>query len=266
MYRSASPLTRDQIARVAPSVLATEPHDSRGERYAYIPTIAVLDRLSAEGFLPYAVGQTVTRVPGKRNFTKHLVRLRHASSNLVKVGDSIPEIVLTNSHDGTSSYQLASGFFRLVCSNGLVTGNITEEVRVRHTGHVADDVIEGCTRILDDIKIAQGRIGEYQSITLAPEEQRLFAQSATSLRWDEGTTPIRPDQLLIPRRWNDESNDLWTTFNRVQENLIKGGLRGRATTGRRLSTRAVDSVNENTRLNKALWALADGLAKLKTNG
>jgi hypothetical protein len=52
-------------------------------------------------------------------------------------------------------------------------------------------------------------------------------------------------------------------FNRVQENLIKGGVAGRAATGRRTTTRAVGGVTENVKLNKALWTLADSMAALK---
>lgn len=263
MFRSNSPLSRDQIARFAPSVLATEAHESRGERYAYIPTITVLDRLAQEGFLPYSVGQTRTRDAGRREFTKHLVRLRHASMGVAKVGDSIPEIVLVNSHDGTSSYQLSSGFFRLVCANGMVVGNVTEDIRVRHSGDVTGDVIEGCTRILDDIQIAQSRIADYQAITLSQDEQRVFATAALQLRWDEGKAPVVADSVLRPRRWEDNKPDLWTTFNRVQESLLKGGVRGRNANGGRMTTREVAGVNENVKLNKALWSLADGLAQLK---
>ena len=40
-FRSDSPLSNETIARYAPSVLATEAHESRGERYSFIPTISV---------------------------------------------------------------------------------------------------------------------------------------------------------------------------------------------------------------------------------
>ncbi len=40
--RSDYPLSDDQIHRVAPSIFADAPHESRSERYSYIPTAAVL--------------------------------------------------------------------------------------------------------------------------------------------------------------------------------------------------------------------------------
>lgn len=260
-FRSTSPLSNEQIARYAPSVLAQEAHESRGERYTFIPTIEVLDGLRREGFQPFEVRQTRVRDQSKREHTKHLVRLRHESS--ITSAEEVPEIILLNSHDGSSSYQLLSGFFRFVCSNGLIAGDVCNDIRVRHSGNVVDDVIEGAVRVLDNVEEIAGRIDTYKSITLAPEEATVFANAALQLRWDEDKAPVQADQVLRTRRWADNKADLWTTFNRVQENLLKGGLSGRSTTGRRTSTRAVGGVNENVKLNRALWSLADGLAQLK---
>jgi hypothetical protein len=38
--RSDYPLSDDQIRRVAPSIFADAPHESRSERYSYIPMSA----------------------------------------------------------------------------------------------------------------------------------------------------------------------------------------------------------------------------------
>ena len=83
------------------------------------------------------------RDEGKREHTKHMIRLRHASQIN---GAEANEIVLLNSHDGTSSYQMLAGMFRFVCSNGLVCGNTVADVRVPHKGDVAGLVIEGLTK------------------------------------------------------------------------------------------------------------------------
>jgi len=262
-HRSNQPLTNDQIAYYAPSVVADGAHESRGERYTFIPTIAVIDGLRREGFQPFEVQQTRVRDISKREHTKHMVRLRHADA--AASDGEVGEIILLNSHDGSSSYQLLSGFFRFVCNNGLIAGDVTNDIRVRHSGNVVDNVIEGATRILDDLQIAQERLDTFKSIVLSPDEQTLFANAALSLRWEQDQAPVTADRVLIPNRWDDRKNDLWTTFNRVQESLVKGGVHGRAKTGRRLTTRAVAGVSENVKLNRALWSLADGMANLKQN-
>lgn len=108
--RSDYPLSDDLIHRVAPSIFADAPHVSRSQRYAYIPIAAVLSELRKEGFQPLMACQTRVRDEGKREHTKHMLRLRHASQIN---GAEANEIVLLNSHDGTSSYQMLAGMFRL---------------------------------------------------------------------------------------------------------------------------------------------------------
>ena len=79
MLRANHPLSDGEIQRVAPSIFAEAPHESRSERYSYIPTAAVLTELRREGFQPFMVCQTRVRDEGKREHTKHMIRLRHAS-------------------------------------------------------------------------------------------------------------------------------------------------------------------------------------------
>ena len=260
-FRSNTPLDNNQIARHAPSVLALEPHESRGDRYQFIPTIDVIDGLRREGFEPFEVRQTRCRIEGKRAFTKHMVRLRHA--DMISGKGETPEIVLINSHDGTSSYQLLAGIFRMVCSNGLIAGDVTDDVRIRHSGNIVNDVIEGSFRVLDNIKLVTDRIDQYRSVELTPHEQVAFAQAAQQLRWGDNAPLRQAEQIIQPRRFEDRQNNLWSVFNRAQENLIKGGLAGRSASGRRTSTREVGGVNENVKLNRALWTLADRLAQFK---
>lgn len=260
-FRATSPLSDDTIARYAPSVFADSAHESRGERYAFIPTSQVLDGLRAEGFQPFEVRQTNVRDASKRSHTKHMVRLRHADA--IGSKEETAEIILLNSHDGTSAYKLLAGWFRMVCSNGLIAGDFINDVSVRHTGNVVNNVIEGSYQVLRNIQHSAERIDAYKSIILSPTEAVQFAETALALRWDAEEAPVIGSQLLRLNRYEDRESNLWTVFNRVQENLIQGGLRGRNANGRRTTTRAVRGVSEDVRLNRALWTLADGLAMTK---
>jgi hypothetical protein len=257
-FRSETPISGDQFLHHAPSVLATEPHESRSDKYLFIPTIDILCGMWREGFAPYEVRQTLTRDKGKRAFTRHMVRLRHRSS--VTSQAEVPEIILINSHDGASSFHLMAGFFRFVCSNGLIAGNVNTDVRIRHTGDVLGDVIEGSYEVLRSTTEIAHRRDSLKQIKLTPSQQLLFADEAIKLRWD-GNAPVTADRVIRPNRWEDEAPTLWNTFNTVQENLLKGGQRGRASTGRRLTTRPVTGVTENVKLNRALWSLAERIAE-----
>lgn len=263
MLRSASPLADDQIRNVAPSIFAEEAHDSRSERYTYIPTASVLTKLRAEGFQPFMVVQTKVRDQSHREHTKHLLRLRHES--LTGDAKEANEILLLNSHNGTSSYQMLAGMFRFVCMNGLVCGDVVADVRVPHKGDVAGRVIEGAYEVLEGFNRTAEARDSMRAVTLSSDEQTLFARSALALKYDdpEKPAPISETQILTPRRFDDKGGDLWATFNRVQENLVTGGLSGRNSANRRMRTRPVQGIDQNIKLNRALWMLAEGMRDLK---
>jgi len=267
ILRSASPLSRDQIAHAAPSVFAETKHASRSDRYTHIPTSEVLAGLQREGFLPYEVRQGGSRDAEKRGFTKHLIRFRR--EGVLAVGDSVREVVLLNSHDGTSSYQLMSGVFRLVCSNGLVVADAgAMGIRIPHKGDVVGQVIDAAYSVIDDGVRIDRAISDMRSIDLSTGEQEAFAEAAAALRFEEGALPVEPRQVNQARRRDDVGSDLWRTFNRSQENLTRGGLHyvhRNAENGRpsRRETRPVNGIDTNVSLNRALWILADRMRELK---
>lgn len=259
--RADHPLSNDEIGEIAPSILAHSAHESRSDRYSYIPTVDVLDALRKEGFQPFMVCQTRVRDDGRRAYTKHMLRLRHA--NQIS-GSEANEIILLNSHDGTSSYQMLAGMFRFVCKNGIVCGDNVSNIRVPHKGDVVDQVIDGAFKVLDGFEGAARQREDMADTVLCEDEQTAFARAALTLRYDEDKpAPVTERQLLAPRRIEDRAADLWTTFNRVQENMLRGGLRGRNANGRATTTRAVTSIDQNVRLNRALWVLADEMRRLR---
>ncbi|NYH14052.1 DUF932 domain-containing protein [Paraburkholderia bryophila] len=264
MLRSDSPLSDDQIRRVAPSIFAEGKYDSRSERYTYIPTIDVLRGLRNEGFQPFMVCQTRVRDQDKREFTKHLIRMCPASEI---TGEDVNEIILLNSHDGTSSYQMLGGTYRFVCQNGMVAGETVGEVRVPHKGNIVQNVINGAFDVLDGFDLIREQKDGMKAVTLDRDEQQAFAHSALALRYDptdaDAPAPITESQLLSVRRFEDRRDDLLTVFNRTQENLTKGGLHGRSRTGRSMSTRPITGIDQNVKLNRALWMLAEAMRQMK---
>jgi hypothetical protein len=259
--RRDTPLSDELIASVAPSIFATAAHASRSDRYAYIPTSDVLNGLRREGFMPFAVAQSNTRKADRREHTRHMIRLRHADN--INNAEAAHEIVLLNSHDGTSSYQMLSGMFRFVCANGLVCGDIENDIRVRHKGDIRDQVIEGAFTVLSHQDKAAAAVDTMRSLSLSLPEQLAFARAARVLRYGEEHAPITDAQVLEPKRSEDVGNDLWRVFNRTEENLTKGGMDGRTVTGKIRAQRAVTGLDQNTKLNRALWTLAQEMAALK---
>jgi hypothetical protein len=186
-----------------------------------------------------------------------------------KGGPIRPEVIVTNSHDRSSSFQLHIGVFRLACCNGLVVCDSTlDRVCLRHSGFNPDQVITASFEMLAMVPELEGRVHQFQDRVLTPTERLALATGALALRYDDPKeAPVRPEILLQTRRGEDQGNDLWRTFNVVQENLIRGGLRDRAKgwdarmRGERApgKVREVKSIDENMKLNKALWHMAEVL-------
>jgi len=275
VLRSDQPLSEDQMRAVAPSIFAQDKHESRSARYTYIPTIDVLRGLRKEGFEPFMVAQGRSRIEGKAEFTKHMLRLRHHghSVNLREGQAEANEVILINSHDGASSYQLLCGRFRFVCCNGLVVGDVIEDFRVAHKGNVQHEVIEGAFRAVEQFDVVDQRVDAMRALQLSSDEKRAFATAALALRFGETSVaetdghspaPVTAEQLIEARRPEDLGHDLWTTLQRVQEATVRGGLPGRSAQGRRIQTRPVAGIDRNVSLNRALWMLAEEMRKLKT--
>ncbi len=258
-------LSNEQIQRYAPSAFAGQAFHAQSSRYAFVPTSAVIDGMRNAGFFPVKATQSRSRIEGKQMFTKHMIRFRSTDANITKVGDSALEFVLVNSHDGTSAYDLSMGMFRLACLNGLmVAESLCEAIHIRHTGNIIDRVIESTTSLLQNAPRVSDTVSQWRNIQLTEPEQRILAEEAHSLRFDtlEGTP--NPEKLLTVRRSADNGSDLWSTFNRIQENVVRGGLRTiDPETRRRNRTREVKGIDHNIKLNRALWSLAEKMASLK---
>ncbi len=267
VLQSAEPLTDDQIRAVAPSIFAEDKAASRSERYTYIPTIQVLRGLAREGFAPFMVAQARSRDADNRDYTKHMIRLRHAGEVVEARADSANEIILINSHNGSSSYQMLAGNFRFVCKNGMVVGNVLEDIRIPHRGDIVDNVIDGAFRIVDGFAAVDESREAMRDTRLSDGHQQAFARAAIALRFEQPATstapaPVTETQMLAPRRAADTGSDLWSVFNRVQENAVRGGLSARSPQGRRVRTRPIEGVDSNVALNRALWVLAEEMRRL----
>ncbi len=260
-------LNHDQIRRLAPSVFADHAHIDTSSKYGFINTLDIMERMQNEGFMVTKADQSSVRDEGKQAFTKHMLRFRHVDAKPV-VNGTLPEIIMFNSHDRSSGFSVEAGLFRLICSNGLVvpTGETFGSVRMRHSKNASDDAIEGVYSVIENVPNIAAQLENMNGTLLTRDEQVIFAEEALLLRWDEGSAPITVNQALSPRRNDDRKTDVYTTLNVLQENLIRGDILGRDRNNRLRRTRAVESINADTKLNKGLYSLAAKMAELKKAG
>jgi len=236
-----------------PAVFAEQAASTVSDKYTFIPTTRILGVLEDEGWIPTSASQVNSHKEGNKQFAKHLIRLRRDEAIQPEVNKTIPEIVLFNSHNGKSNYDLRMGLYRFVCSNGMVVSDAEfGSIKIRHMGYTDEQVVKASQEFIDNSTRIMNVVNEWQDVKLDREEMRSFGREAAKLRFED------PDDLTIntvlqPRRGEDMASDLWTVFNRTQENLIQGGF---LVTGGRRRSRAITNIDKNIDINTSLWDLA----------
>ena len=258
-------LSNDEIISLAPAAGSFEPIDGVSKRYSFVPTLTAVDLLRDVGWLPIHAEQSAVRLASREGYQRHLIRF--AKDGLSFDGERV-DLVLYNSHDRGCAFKLIASVWRKVCGNGLMVASEFANFSHKHVGFRPDDFIQSARRIASAASTIAERVDEMKVIEMTPDERGVFAQAAHSLKYDDPeSAPISPHQLLEERRYDDRGNDLWTTFNVVQENIMRGGLKGttkdRNGRTRRTTTRPVKALDKNIRLNQALWMLTEKMAELK---
>jgi len=257
MLVSDTPISREVMQATCPAIFASSPHSSRSDKYRFISTIDVLDALFDEGYHAYTCGQTTPRDTDRFGTAKHIVRMRKITTPGIDVKN---EIVLKNAHNGESRSVLYAGVFRTVCMNGLIAGDIAQEIGIRHTGTTVGDYVEGAYEIIKQFdKVDDSRHAMEQTF-LSTEDYKHFAEEALKLRWpDPETEHVDASYFTYPNRQVDLKKDLFTMFNIIQENLLRGGIYGYTNKHNHKKVRAITGIDQIISINKGLWTLADSM-------
>lgn len=259
ILRTGAPLTHAAIAQVAPAVYAPGPHAARGPRYLYVPTATPLQTLMDNGWGVYEVSQQRARAADRDPYTKHMLRMRKLAdfdTNAWK-GDGVPEVILINAHDGTAAYHLMAGYFRFVCSNGMMVGQRMAGFKVRHTvgPQTSLEVLDTAERLVTEkFPLMLEHVDAMQGVGIAEAAQREFADLALRLRYGQSMAPFQAQQLLDVRRPADDGDTVWKVLNRIQENVLQGGWETRSSMfDRKSMVRPVERVSAVTKINGGLW-------------
>jgi hypothetical protein len=257
--RSATPMSVDTIKKLAPAVFQSNPHPERSAKYVHISTEPVLTKMLEAGYGVSRAQQTSKRKDREAGFARHLLTFRPLKTfdKTLKVGDAVPEVLLLNSHDGNCSYRLSLGMYRLVCANGMIVGDSFASVRVRHIGEPAQEVLEATEELFgNQVPKLERWVGGAQKKTLTKRQMSDFAQRAASIRFGD-SPPYDPDLLLTTRRKDDDGNTLWRVYNRIQENMMRGGVQYTTPSGKQLVSRPIDRVTKDVMYNQRLWDTAN---------
>ena len=261
------PLTNDELYAQAPSIFAEEPAEGVSNRYAFVPTYTVLDTFKEAGYYPIMASQSKVRNKDNLGYQKHIIQFR-SLDNLLRpnASEEYADIVLTNSHNRTSSFKVDLAYWRIVCSNMLVVpSHSLVSTSIIHSGFQDEKIAKAIEEVTSYMPSVERKIATFKEIELSPIEQRSFANAAVDLRFDSKKHFIEADELLTIHRQEDADSSLWTVFNRIQEAVIRGGIHGKnLETGRNFTSKPISAIDANFSINKSLWSIADTMARLKS--
>lgn len=263
----------------APAALADGHSDELSSIYGEVDTKNVIEILSDHGYGITQAAQKKPRNTDRTNFVEHLLAFAPREYGFRDVGCDAyrPEIVVYNSRNGLSSLKVFTGVFRMICSNGIIAGegNMT---KVRHTTKRVGEVEDAIRYAADSLPMMEQKVDAFRSVVMDDDMSMDFARKAAALRWEVNesardvvmsgnvgsfATYNTLDHIAFDtRRLEDRHTDLWTVFNRVQENIIRGGvdvlsISDKSPDGKWRRAQPVRSVSENVRINRSLWDIAE---------
>lgn len=261
--------TIDEIMNYSPSVFCDHRSPKVSDKYSFISTKELIDSFEKFGWTP-----NYTRQNGKSLYARHTVRLNNDDLGYFNLNfDKVkPQLIVDNSHNGISPAHMHMGLFRLVCTNGLVMAipGMHTSIRLRHMG-VNFEELKSLVEIitnqynimshrLDDMfntKLTTDQQEEYAIRAIATREPHMFINSDGTVNIGKITEIVNPKQILTPMRGEDKSEDLWTTFNVVQERLVKGFFDRKTPSGRKTNPRGISNATRHTNFNIKLWELTE---------
>jgi len=244
-------LTYQEAVEKCPAIAATAPSSKCSKKYAFIPTSEIVKSALDNDWVIRDTKQ------GRGTFGIHSVTLIHKSQLSAKIEEGFPQINIINSHNLSKRFTAALGYFRLVCSNGLIAPvglfNSTTTLHRQKTGEedLFTSIIPSLEQGFSSYGIITAKVEQMKDRNLSDREKTLLARYANYIRFRYRMLQPKkfdPAAVLKPRRVVDNGNDLWRTFNTIQENISRGG-NGIGS--------GITQFQDDLRFNQEFWAGVD---------
>lgn len=239
-------ISLNSLRERVPAIFTKTPSPKVSDRYSFADSEYYLQKFIDANWTIHSARQV-----SKSEYAPHQVILRN--NDIATVGDLLPQLMFTNSHNGIKKMTIDTGIYRLVCSNGLVVPtSITQSLSIKHLdlGDSTTDTI--VNSFYEKVPIIMNNIDRMRNKILTDDEIDNFTYNALQIRFTNAVG-ININDVVKPLRIEDNSDDLWTVFNVVQEKLIRGGIQ---LPSKRHSRPINNFVNDNN-INTKLWELAE---------
>ena len=274
-------LSENELRTLVPAAFSHHASPEVSSRYGFVQSSQAIEILRDHNFQPIRAAQKPTRGKnGNDLYNEHMITF--AQNGLHNSEGERAELILYNSNNGRSALKLFAGCYRMICSNGIISGDGFGS-KLRHSKLTANGFSDLVNEQASNLPALLDRIDAMKGRTVSDEKALEFSYNAVKLRWEldpnlsTGTniadfkkgsfaSESTIKHIGRPLRYHDQGRDQWTVFNRVQEGLQRGRMveltsyTNKRPLGMRRKARAITGLAETVRVNRELWNLADALA------
>lgn len=224
-YTRTSVMTQEEVQAAAPALFATQPWPDATDRYGFVNSGSIAEALQEAGYGIVWATQTRKRDPARIPFAQHYFRVRNLRQSVAVIeGAGRFEIILMNSHDGTSSFSVRPCIVNPKTNVPIIAAGSMLNYRSNHTTRSVAGVVDAISEIAATFPRVAEVISEMQNIVLTDKEVQEFANEAGRLRYGGKKAPFEFSLLAKPQdRAQRDDKTLWTVLNVVLENSLCGG-------------------------------------------
>ena len=278
--RGISPLAA--LKETAPSVFSLTSSPVVSEKYRHITTSDIVQHLTLQGWQVDKAGESritqAKREAGLAPYVAHAITLRHPDFQLgqrLKRGQIVPNIMLGGSHNRSTGFWMNGGLYRCICDNQAVVGMNTFSASFRHQGIfqvLMDKIYKAVELITSRANTLSDTVERWSSITLSTEQRHELYRRVIMLRPESVGRTLALNNLDVfdeRRRPEDGANDLFTTFQVMQEHTMRGHRGGvvlpNGSYTERSVSRGIGGVAAFVDVNRSMWNLTEAYANELSN-
>jgi hypothetical protein len=208
---------------VSTSYVQKERHTKLSNRFNVLVPESVGDVITSYGLTRVSISTGHARLPEYADFQGTISRYR--GDIVAYDADGMPiyiEIIYKSKNLGRGQDCISVGLFRERCKNGMQTGTLFFDWKIRHSGNSYEGLREGIVAALACAAKLGALIAKMQSIQLTPAQLAELTQNVVGLVVPENAVNVR-HRLGQVTRPEDNGTSVWLAWNRFEENAVKGG-------------------------------------------
>lgn len=254
-----------KVLQIIESAKAKEKADWLSKKYQFFSTEEIIEELKQYGWDLVKQGEVKIRKTGK-NYKSRIGKQRHIlifeNPEFQIDNEGKINLCVRNSHDGGGCLEVFFGFMRRVCSNQIFSKSLGDgtSIKLRHSQNYKEDFKNLISNIIPLIEKYKEQLIGLKTKVLTDEQILHFANEAIKARFGNMSTVqscLDVQSVLNVRRGDDLGTNAWVVFNKVQENLVQGGIEYETTDkkGKQVirKTRRLQSINSLIAFNDLLY-------------